>query len=141
MTWRDLEQQHPGFLAYLRDLYVGNECDTDEYRETQPAKGLEHIAAWASARADVLGFEASETTKMLTLVRDWLDAIVRIHGEDHDADPWVYSYAGSEELQPVLAIVFDTLIAVDEHPYGLSPEEAWSDWSDSFQESQAPSGD
>ena len=134
MTWRDLEQQHPGFLAYLRELFVGNECCSDEYRETQPAKGLEFVARWAETRNLVLGYQASELAPMLTLVRDWLAAIVQAHGEDHTEDPWSYAYAGSDELQPVLSIVFDTLIEAGDHPYGDTPELAWSLWSDGFDE-------
>ena len=141
MTWRDLEQQHPGFLSYLRDLFVGNECDTDEYRETQPAKGLEYVAQWANTRNQVLGYSASELAPMLTLVRDWLDAIVQAHGEDHSADAWTYAYAGSEKLTPVLEVVFDTLIEAEQHPYGDTPELARAMWLDDFKEHQAPKGD
>jgi hypothetical protein len=136
MTWRDLEQQHPGYLAYAKDLFIGNECDTDEYRESQPAKGLEYVARWAQVRNQVLGYSASELAPMLQLVRDWLDAIVRAHDEDHTDDPWEWAYAGSGELPPVLSVVWDTLIEAGEHPYGDTPELSWALWGDGFEEDQ-----
>lgn len=114
---QNLEDQYPGFKEWCREQFVGNECESDEYRETQPAKGLGYVADWAEARNEVLGYSAGEN-RMLSLVRDWLDAIIRAHGEDHDADPWSYAYAGADELKPVLRLYFDTLWELDRHPYG-----------------------
>lgn len=117
LTLQQIEDQHPGFKAFCLDQFVGNECGSDEYRETQPEKGLRMIAEWAEVQDRVLGYEAGDV-EMLRLVREWLDAIIRAHGEDHTADPWNYAYAGAEELEPVLRVYFDALWEVNRHPYG-----------------------
>lgn len=128
MTFADLERDHPGIKEYAKDLFVGNECGTDEYRETQPEKGLSYIARWAEVRDTVLGYSSYGDLETLTLIRNWLAAIVQIHGEDHSYDSWSYAYAGAPELEPVLAAVFDTLWDNDEHPYNLTPAELLNEY-------------
>lgn len=116
LTLQQIEDQHPGFKAYCLDQFVGNECYSDEYRETQPAKGLGMIAEWAELVTPLA--DQSDAVGMLALVGEWLGAIVRIHSEDHTSEPWLYSYAGAEELEPVLRVYFDALWEVNRHPYG-----------------------
>ena len=115
MTYKEAEERFPGFRAYCREQFIGNECDSDEYRETQPAKGLGMIADWAHVKG-TFGYEQAET-EMLRLVRDWINAMIGAHEGDHTAESWLYAYAGAEELRPVLGIYFDTLWELDRHPY------------------------
>ena len=87
--------------ADLRDAYVGNECDTDEYGETQPVKGLGIIADLASR----LEGHDDDLNALMALVRTWTTA-------------WNGTrYGGAEELAPICALYFDTLWAAGEHPY------------------------
>lgn len=132
MTFKEIEAQHPGFKAWAREAYIGNECGSDEYRETQPFKGLKFIADWAgivenaSAYGDALDPDRHPEVgvlPMLRLVKSWLDKILWEHSQDHTDEPWIKAYAGAEELEPVLGLVFDALWEAGEHPYGYEPEE------------------
>lgn len=103
MTLAELEAAHPGFKAYCRDSFVGNECGSDEYRETQPAKGFSYIADWLEGiHPNYLDPEA------LDLIALWTRAL---------ADDPGASYGGADELAPVLARYFDYLWENDRHPY------------------------
>jgi len=97
--------------AALRDAYVGNECDTDEYREAQPSKGLDmlaHALALLASDADV-DTQGTQTAKALVdLTARWLDVI---EGGGCSV------YEGCGELVPVLSLVFDILWTHGEHPY------------------------
>lgn len=96
LTYAAAEEAHPGLIAYLREQFIGNECDSDEYRETQPAKGLGMAAHWAEL----------DPSADMTLVVEWLQA-VGLGG----------SYAGASELALVLGAYFDALMAQGEDPY------------------------
>ena len=103
MTLAELEQAHPGFKAYCRDSFVGNECDSDEYGETQPAKGFGYIADWLeSIHPEHLDPEALDEIAL------WTRAL---------ADDPGARYGGADELRPVLARYFDHLWDAGRHPY------------------------
>jgi len=96
----------PGeFHVYQRDSEVGNETDTDEYRETQPSKGLAMISDFlADFRA---GVEASE--EVIRLTQKWMGVVddAHVHKEDYNEQIGWYAYGGAEELAPILRICFD----------------------------------
>lgn len=93
----------------LRAAYVCNECDTDEYGETQPAKGLRHIA-WAMEMAD----DATTRDELVSLTAKWLTAI--------EAGGFA-RYAGADELAAILPLVFDMYWLAGETPYYSDPTE------------------
>jgi hypothetical protein len=83
-----------GFLAHMKEAEIGNECDTDEYRETQPSKGLLMLADF---------FEDTYTTKeayqsMMRRMIAWMTAVVDKPDE---------SYAGAAELKDCLDLLWD----------------------------------
>jgi len=88
--------------AASRRDYVDNECYSDEYRETQPEKGIRHTLN-ALNHATV-----AERNKLINLMLNWLSA----YASDEDD-----SYAGNKELDPLLELVHDILWEHDEHPY------------------------
>jgi hypothetical protein len=81
------------FKDWQRMMEVGNECDTDEYRETQPAKGLHYIADFF----DDWSPGVSAVYEMMELVKKWLDAGANL-GD---------AYSGAEQLVPILENCFD----------------------------------
>jgi hypothetical protein len=81
------------FKAWQRMMEVGNECDTDEYRETQPAKALHYIADFF----DDWSPGVSAVYEMMELVKKWLDAGANL-GD---------AYSGAEQLVPILENCFD----------------------------------
>lgn len=81
------------FRKHMREAEIGNECDTDEYRETQPAKGLLMVA---EALEDT-GLQGEDYFRLVKLTAEWLGEV-----EDERS-----SYGGSEQLKPVLGMVFD----------------------------------
>lgn len=90
---RDLRVDPELFKVWQRDREVGNECDTDEYRETQPSKGMGYIsdfmADWSPGVA--------ACNEMMELVKKWIDAGANM-GE---------AYSGAAELQPIMELCFD----------------------------------
>lgn len=108
MTLAELEAAHPGFKAYCREQFVGNECGSDEYRETQPAKGMGMIANWF----DQIHPEYPEG-EAFEEIEKWVAALAADAGG---------SYAGADELVPVLARYFDSLWERDLHPYSAVEE-------------------
>jgi hypothetical protein len=90
---RDLGVDPEEFMLWQRDQEVGNECDTDEYRETQPSKGLgfisEFMADW--------GPGVAACNEMMELTKKWIDAGANM-GE---------AYSGANELVPILRMCFD----------------------------------
>jgi hypothetical protein len=93
--------------AWLRESYVGNECDTDEYGETQPVKGLTMIADLASA----LENDRDRVNALMVQVSEWTRA-------------WDGSrYGGAEELMPLYGQYFDVLWDRGRHPYYTSEAE------------------
>lgn len=96
--------------AYSREAFVGNECDTDEYRETQPEKGLAFIHSYVE-RIMHTGYEGDlALERILGLTADWLKAYAH---DIHDT-----AYAGAEQLTPIMAIIHDDAWARGTHPYG-----------------------
>lgn len=101
----------------LRASYVDNECHTDEYHETQPQKGIQHINRAVKLLKEGEGND-ERIAKLLRLQGDWTAAI----GND-----W---YSGSDELEPALRMVFDVLMEKGLHPYDHSELECWEDIKD-----------
>ena len=52
LTAEILKALGPKVQSYMRQLYTGNQCDTDEYRETQPANGIGLLEATAELVGD-----------------------------------------------------------------------------------------
>jgi len=81
------------FKEWRRQQEVDNETGTDEYRETQPGKGLTYIADFFADWAP--GVDA--VYEQMELVKKWLDAGANL-GE---------AYSGADELVPILNNCFD----------------------------------
>jgi hypothetical protein len=92
-TLRDMGVDPEEFKVWQRDREVSNETDTDEYRETQPAKGLHYIAEFFDDWAPGV----SAVYEQMELVKKWLDAGANL-GE---------AYSGAEQLVPILNNCFD----------------------------------
>jgi hypothetical protein len=108
------------FVEWMKDSFVSNECGTDEYRETQPAKGLGYVYEAASCNEGTGGDEGRALDRtLLTLTETWIKAMLKGEGSP---------YAGSEACEPLMAFVFDQLWANHQHPYTGGWEE------DSFDE-------
>jgi len=108
---------------HARAEFVGNECGTDEYRETQPGKGFMFIAEMFDlVQYDPQGSPLDDQVEMLREIRTWIDAIIRTC-EDVNSKTWEVSYAGAAELEPVLTRMFDMCWADNRHPYEYSAEE------------------
>ena len=90
---RDLNVDPELFRQWQRQQEVDNECGSDEYRETQPSKGLTYIADFFADWAP--GVDA--VYEMMELVKKWLDAGANL-GE---------AYSGADELVPILNNCFD----------------------------------
>lgn len=93
---RDHDVDPEAFHVWGRQQEVDNEAGTDEYRETQPGKGLHMIAEllddWFAG--------PTATMNVIRLTAVWLEAAYQGFLEGH-------SYAGAEELAPILEICFD----------------------------------
>lgn len=92
-TLRDLRVDPEEFYNWQMRQEVGNETDTDEYRETQPSKGLSYIsefmADWSPGVA--------ACNEMMELTKKWIDAGANM-GE---------AYSGADQLVPILDLCFD----------------------------------
>jgi hypothetical protein len=66
---------------------------------------------------------------MLREVRTWIDAIIHTT-TDPNSKPWEVSYAGANELEPVLARAHDMYWANNRHPYDRSPEELLAEYNE-----------
>lgn len=105
----DLSKYTPDVVAKLRDDYVGNETDTDQYRETQPGAGFRLIGAlYDLVDTGKLGMDQSE---LLELAQTWVNAL----GGD--------AYAGAEQAEPLYLAFFEALWQSGEHPYFSDLEE------------------
>ena len=106
MTLAELEAAHPGFKEFCRESFVDNECGSDEYGETQPAKGMTYIAGWLeSIHPERLDPEA------VVEIADWVRSCAT--GGRYD---------GSAELVPVMERYFDWLWEMGDHPYSVVEE-------------------
>jgi len=104
-----------------REDYVDNECGSDEYRETQPEKGLHHIAN----AIKVLSYDADDDPRREQIIDGtitWLQAYAKGDPKAGWSPPYG-AYSGNEELGPILEMVHDILWEHDEHPYSYSVEE------------------
>jgi hypothetical protein len=100
---------------WSRDNFTGNECGSDEYRETQPAKGFGMITELFEIYEG--GAHDDEARDTLRLVESWLHHMNNPQPED-------YSYAGADELVPILERYHDRLWdTMGKHPYDYSAEE------------------
>lgn len=90
---RALKVDPEDFKRRARQDEVDNECGTDEYRETQPSKGLHYISEFTADWAP--GVQAMN--EMMGLVKKWIDA-----GANMDQ-----VYSGADELVPILNMCFD----------------------------------
>lgn len=90
---RELGVDPDEFRDWQRVQEVENETGTDEYRETQPSKGLGFIAEFMDDWAP--GVDACN--EMMELVKKWIDAGANM-GE---------AYSGADELVPILNACFD----------------------------------
>jgi hypothetical protein len=95
----------------LRSDYIGNECDTDEYRETQPEKGIDLILHLGH----LLHEDPDRRQQLLALVETWV--------KEDLGEP----YGGAEALQPICGLYFDVLWERGEHPY-YGDEEEITQW-------------
>jgi hypothetical protein len=85
--------------ARSRESFVGNECDTDEYGESQPEKGEAYLA-----RALEIARHPATIQTLRGLAEKWRSAL----GGRYD---------GADELRPILEILHDLLWERGEHPY------------------------
>lgn len=100
MNFHECEQAFPGFREWARGRFIDNECDTDEYGETQPAKGFNYVADVFNRVND------PKDGDLLAEVLAWVNAI-QTGGR----------YDGADELVPICGRAFDLLWADGEHPY------------------------
>lgn len=84
---------------WSREAYIGNEADSDEYRETQPWKLLSTIGLWAD---QMPGRDGADD--FLAAVQAWISEAG-------------HSYDGSEASKPLFAMIHDMLWDIGEHPY------------------------
>lgn len=103
-----VERENLGIRAYSCKCFVDNECDSDEYRETQPAKGLQMISELFDALAD-----ESKWHEAMTHLAAWTNVLATA---DFNAPPH-YSYAGADELRPLLTMYHEILWDNNQHPY------------------------
>lgn len=103
---------------FSREAFVGNECDTDEYRESQPEKGLGMISALVhilSEQTEARSHELDETIIDGLSRREILVKVFELSAK------WINlatgSYEGANELTSILEIYHDVLWARGEHPY------------------------
>ena len=93
----------------LRELsqkqFVGNESDSDEYRETQPGKGLYHLCV----ACHVAKSDDPRYSDMMRLAEVWIIA--------REEECPTSAYAGSEELATLLAVAHDVWWDSGFHPY------------------------
>lgn len=129
MTLKDLEEQYPGIKEWSRDEFTGNECGSDEYRETQPSKGLGMLSELFD---DGGTMTPEQHAQALTLMAAWMTRMANPRPED-------YSYAGADELVPLLEMYHDDLWARNRHPYDYDtgPDYFDADRLNDFKEDQA----
>ena len=118
----DTDQFSVKAVGQLKEDFVGNECGSDEYRETQPTKGIEMTSRafriledrWTDSRLNNDGKGNADVRfqygTLQRLFKTWVAA----------TGTW---YDGCEELVPVLEIVFDVLWSNNEHPYNECTED------------------
>ena len=100
---------------YLREAFIGNETDTDEYRERWPEKGFDFLSEiFESTRfpygpiLNTITDAGPENLALLDATITWLEAF---RGEG------ACRYAGSDDASKVCGLVFDILWSQNKHPY------------------------
>jgi hypothetical protein len=86
-------------MEYSRLLFVSNECESDEYRETQPWKLITTVGDLATQFPN---FERHD--ELWNLFRDW----ILHHG------PW---YEGAEQARPIYEMIHDVWWVNGRHMY------------------------
>jgi hypothetical protein len=118
---RDFGIDPEEFRIWARTSEIENECDTDEYRETQPSKGLHYIANFMADWAP--GVDACN--EMFELTKKWLDAGANM-GE---------AYSGAELLKPILEMCFDFEWAQGSYSLYAGPlEPPTEEWVSTYKE-------
>jgi hypothetical protein len=103
----------PGLKKWSRDFIVGDECGSDEYRESQP-EGLFNLLA------EVCSFDNNMTTgeqqkQLVGLVAEWAAEAVRDWGspmldpEGSDVTGGYIWYGGADHAQPIYALIHDIM--------------------------------
>ena len=92
----------------LRDEFVGNELDSDEYREAWPEKGLHYLTGMGETRF------LDDTEGLLDAILTWLTAW-NTEGRGN--------YAGADAARTFLALVFEDAWFHGRLPYYDSPAE------------------
>jgi hypothetical protein len=117
-----LAKYSPEQVQYLKECFVENECCSDEYRETQPQKGLRYVASLCRL-LDVAWVESDPRwADVVRMIKDWTTALLEddiYPGAKEKFAPghgWPW-YAGAKQLEPLLEMYFDYSWAVGEHPY------------------------
>lgn len=119
------------YREWSKISFVSNECETDEYRESQPDKGLQMAGEFmgmlrARNRNENLPplnntFSEEDTAMeahVVEMIREWLHAVYQgFLTHDNEKDGW-WVYAGANELKPLLELMFDYYWAHGHHPYG-----------------------
>lgn len=123
------------FRDYMRSAFVDNECGTDEYRESQPEKGLAYIGElFILLRAgnrdpkqpilnNTFSTDVEIETHVLDLTQKWLAAMHKGYSEGEAYEGGWFVYAGNEELVPILQLYFDLVWLERRHPYAAPDEE------------------
>ncbi len=88
--------------ARSREAFTGNECDTDQYGETQPAATLSKIGTLA----DMFSEDPDQMETLMDLVAPWVLAASTMG-----------RYDGAAEAEPIHNLYHDTLWAEGQHPY------------------------
>jgi hypothetical protein len=121
MTLKELEAKYPGIKEWSAEDFASNECHTDEYRETQPTKGLAFLADyWELFEAGLSpqGDPGNREREALRLLEAWVHRMNNPQPED-------YSYAGAEQLYPLLLMYHDDLWdQAGRHPYDNPGDES-----------------
>lgn len=110
-----------------KESYLGNECGSDEYHESQPEKGLRYIGNAFSILANYRPLYIHDQLTTEQQDRLFSDYCKLVKGLKHwtamlPDDDFVW-YEGDEALEEVLAVAYDVLWDNNEHPYFDTPEE------------------
>ena len=97
---------------YLKAHFVGNEADTDQYREAWPESGFAYLErAYECARhqhGPLLNTQLDPQKELAALAVDWITAF---------RDEGGTRYAGASAAEPMLDLIFEILWNDNEHPY------------------------
>jgi len=111
-------------VQQFKNAFVDNECDTDEYRWTQPVKGLYMLTHFEEVNKEV--GESLEFLDYGDEIPNIEEVINALKGSDNkfanSVGEWLESaqfgcYSGSDGLKPLLERLFDSLWASGSHPY------------------------